>query len=506
MATHSTSQDFKRSSRAYLESDTESIIQLLSDPRLKISHENEVFAAIMDWLMFDQDERIAQLEEVLEKCIRIETLNSMFVSELIAQCSNVSDFTKVILSAFLLAVSTGVYTLKNALKGRLLTDTVDTIFVSVIINYDQGDTCKSKFCQMSFETAYKNHKYQLAPSSGDPIVVKANDTRTVDMYSFDQWTYVQSPMDLQRQVRRRSEADANKWETVVVGGCCSQGYLLPSSNNRLLWLKTGDDIITIESVLHDGKWKVEYTATTRYMEIPDHSLTLSASYANHLYIFEPAESQVYVFETTQGTFKGIVDLPFDVHATCSTIATKQNIVCLVGRKYIYVVDLNKLVLPCDGIVPYAQPEPEHPQPGPSRRLDNAATLTVPKPASDPTNNNFTNGVLTRVKMPKDKHQRPHLTNHFNAAIIHGDCLYLAERLTTQSTQLVLHHIELNPLLCKTKAETVTVVWKSQHIPLDEKVVTQLASTSTESAHVKLRLFNSRSNRCQDQRRESTESM
>lgn len=84
---------------AFLESEPELVIELLSHPDLQVPNERAaVLCAIIDWLLFDAEKRVAHLERMLEECTHTEQLARRPVKKKIARrlrrTAGLTDVTK----------------------------------------------------------------------------------------------------------------------------------------------------------------------------------------------------------------------------------------------------------------------------------------------------------------------------------------------------------------------------------------------------------------------------
>ena len=112
--------------QGYLDADRSFIADLMSDHALNVPTEDDVFEAIIDWVMFNQKERAGQLSELLQKCLRTESISSETMHTKLEQvgCSQMSDA----MQAALLRLHHDRVCLNHPiLRARLLTKEIDAL-------------------------------------------------------------------------------------------------------------------------------------------------------------------------------------------------------------------------------------------------------------------------------------------------------------------------------------------------------------------------------------------
>ena len=129
-------------SAGYYHADKDVIIDLLADHALNVPCEESVFDAIIDWVMFDQQQRATHLHELLSKVLRTERLSSHAVHSKLEQvgCSALGDRMKVSLFELWHDVA-GVCLTHPLLRPRSLTAEVDAlgcyIYIRTEANYSR---------------------------------------------------------------------------------------------------------------------------------------------------------------------------------------------------------------------------------------------------------------------------------------------------------------------------------------------------------------------------------
>ena len=77
----------------FLVADREIIVSLLSDSELNVRNEIEVFEALLEWLLYNQQERCTQIGDVTKECLRKEHLDTAQVLSCIERKSQENDIS-----------------------------------------------------------------------------------------------------------------------------------------------------------------------------------------------------------------------------------------------------------------------------------------------------------------------------------------------------------------------------------------------------------------------------
>ena len=201
-------------------------------------------------------------------------------------------------------------------------------------------------------------------------------------------------------------------------------------------------VMTIDKSLNEVKlcisrrnsldaWNYDYAFTHNSMDLSRENWPLmTARHGLDLVILVPSKNEAYVVETETGGCFAQMNINFESDKTCSAIASKRNIACVISRKFMYVV-----------------------------RLD----LLVHKGTDDADNR-----ISTRVQAPNVAADKT-----CTSATIHGDRLFVAQSPITDGV-VVLHATDFNALLQLDNGDAA--VWTKHVITLDQQVWKHIAAS------------------------------
>lgn len=194
-----------------------------------------------------------------------------------------------------------------------------------------------------------------------------------------------------------------------------------TADGKILDISEG---ITIRKISHtEAVYAIEYKNQTGYAQTVS-PVNLSAHYSDHLFVFDPNDNKVHIFETLHGHFRETIQLDLAANNdSCVKIASKNNLACLFAKPFMYVFDLDKLLA-----IIHAQ---AHLQPDVKRqKLD--SDLTPPQ---------ITVGdeVMKTVNYPV-------VESYVQSALIYGPYLYAAEPMRDKNSIVLLHYTDANKLL------------------------------------------------------------
>ena len=185
-------------------------------------------------------------------------------------------------------------------------------------------------------------------------------------------------------------------------------------------------------------WNPEYELEFSKIELSrDGRPLIVAAYGNDISIFVPHKNAAYVVNARNGTYKPKRFVDFGGDQTCTAIATKRNIACVIAQEFVYVVRLDRLLCESNGSTAAS--------PAKKMKLDDVSkpcfsSCTQSEPANDANDKMTQNNALIRVRAPALP-----TGMQLTSAVVYGKHLFAAQSPVVGGT-LKLHSTKLDDLL------------------------------------------------------------
>ena len=312
----------------------ELLVELLSDVDLKVHSEDTVFEALLDWFHFGNNGSMSRLREIAQRCIRMERLTPSSILRSLELYWVSDPINKAALFDILRAVSRGTIT-QALLPPRTATDLVDHLTVS-LHNKDTvvsiPFTVESNGPCQSGEIA----TCSLKNSCSERLLnVFYTGPRLIAAVKFDRFcSYLTVCPD---------------WVS-----CCTFDFdfehpdkfidLLVLPDGSLFYIHVFDKEYEFVKVLQIDKKQPQPSVGFIDVRTLGRSETLlMAEYSSYVMIFSPRQNLLHYVTTITGKYMNRWTIDFSNDQTCCVSARKNQYACLVGRRRIYIVHMDRIV-------------------------------------------------------------------------------------------------------------------------------------------------------------------
>ena len=361
--------------RGFLEVDKSIVIDLIGSFALSVAHEEDAFSALLDWVLFDADNRADDLPELLSKCIHLQNIPTQAVMDKVALVGNCcvaasSGNSRIVKHLLELSqrLAKGCF-LPTPPCPRFVTTSVDVLRCCI---YNGAHVFNISLCVSGPQKA---DLFRLLEPTKWPNVDAAIASAGIDrLYVFGprQITYTQSSTGGDAEPRLEYRVQGQQNRQIFNMDKQQQAFCLhQASDGRLVSIAATDQQVHVKKLADNETWTRQYVTSTDLPGLAPY-IHLSVCYASLLFVFMPDNDTVHVFNTLNGRFERSLSLDFDQHSTpCNFITSAGNLACLFHQQGVFVVRLDKLlelVILEREVMTAANAQPN------KRRLDEASQL------------------------------------------------------------------------------------------------------------------------------------
>ena len=193
-------QHFDATSGEFLECDVDQVREILTDPKLRVASEGDVFAAIVEWAVFRATERWQHVNVLFRQCIRTEHLDRQAVFRKIEHF-NSCEADKVMLFDMLYDMERNNLKPDAILAPRTGTDSIESLTVCAststklaIIRYiggfsSAGNSSVAYPCKL---VTTPEPQTEVLYISGDHVVVCGDSNDFVYCFKSREWREVKA--------------------------------------------------------------------------------------------------------------------------------------------------------------------------------------------------------------------------------------------------------------------------------------------------------------------------
>ena len=335
--------NFEKCRSIMLECDAlELVRELLSHSALKIPSESDVMNVIIDWVLQKPGERVQHFAELFDRCVRKEWVDGRAVLRKIARLQ-LTDAEKLTLFDVISRIERGLDP-NVLLSARSATDQIESL--TVCVSADEMLVLFRYSGKFDDELDVPTSKLLLVPVSRDhtPLIDIVFDSQErLANFSMRSGNLIRETYDFSSAEWKDSQLD----DLLGTDGEFEIGNVMCLPNGR--YLVAYRDIHRNTHVLHLKKfldclpWTEDY-----HVEVPIAGLndcSCVAYYAERVFLFDCERSLILVFDAQNAELLHRVSanmLQSGGHRF-TIVAVKQNIVCLVSRVSVCLLDLNEIL-------------------------------------------------------------------------------------------------------------------------------------------------------------------
>ena len=322
-------------SLGFLCADKDLIIELLAYFCLQVPSENDVFAAIVDWLMYSQEERIGQAKEIFKKVLRRECLDADYVT---AKINSEKERMSVEMKLMMLDFITSLYSMhvSDFRRPRMNVHKMEQAVCLLQLLYF------GKNVYLKMPLVRKTVRNSTHFEKGDILKIRDDDrlnTSRVYVVKHDVVLW---------------HADGEAWRMLCPNSGLWEKTSIPVAGQIILEI---DDIckdtllvvsghkntITMDLLWTSSRFKSVKQNTFQEADITVADFANSVIHLQVLFTFLGRSNMVYMFDAKAVEFKTSADVDLSSDKTIYKVIKRVNICILIGQTSCYAVDLSKLL-------------------------------------------------------------------------------------------------------------------------------------------------------------------
>ena len=331
----------------FLEAEKDIIVELLSSRFLYVEDEEEVFNALLDWVLYDADARADDLDELLSKCVNVQHLTSQCVMNRIIYLTVDERVIREKLLDLAQKISTGRVS-PMTVCSRLNAKFIDVLQWSVCLRHGARSAASMPLYHL-YQYALNFATSPSTTTEVDDLVDRAvhwpfaHTGRTIaELFVVDS-KIIACTMSPEKVIIAEAEQQIAKIFQIP-DNCSLHFHQLP--DGKVLFLAASDrhQLVKVNKLADVGTFVTEYETVTPDLGLSPDCLRLSVHYSGFIFVFEIYKDSVYVFDTSNGRYVGSLPLPIPQNEWYHLIASSGNVACLLSMEDdIVVVMLDELL-------------------------------------------------------------------------------------------------------------------------------------------------------------------
>ena len=305
----------------FFDGDYNVITQLLSNKDLNVPHERDVMFAIVDWVMFDQEERGKFMFKLLSSCLRTEFLSNDDVLEALTRDGQLmNDVTRSGFCQFAALVSQPIFQ-EPFLAVR--TSTVRKEELMCVISQSSRKNIGKlplSYPDKNFSIEFQRHPNQYTYSSNEEFeLLECGHTNHLIFFNY-QNNKLSRIVNAEKELREIQDnfLDGVKFEKLhMISPNKAVAFSISEEKQSLcMW--------TLRRIAFKG-WKVDKSRRLTNIFIKKKNYRYSVVYKNYLVIFEPGESQVNIIDICYQRMESVVRFSFGTEKPLKLVSQKYKI-------------------------------------------------------------------------------------------------------------------------------------------------------------------------------------